>query len=324
MKLVYTVCTSNYLYQAFSLGDSLKQTNPDYELVIGLVDELPIMDFLVPYKIIPISALNLSNLQELSNKYSVIELVCACKPIFGLYLLDLYPDLENVIYLDTDINVYQKLTQIEENLENFDITITPHITKAIELSELWNEKQYLNSGLYNAGFVAFKRTGNTQNFLIWWKNHTDTFGYLNYCKGMGADQLCLNFVPIFFEKVLIDYYPGNNAAYWNLHERTISSENEKYLVNKTLPLIFFHFSGYNPEKPKLISKHNRIKQENRVSAIHTLFSNYHQSLVKNHYHFFKGIIPAYGNYTPPKKERGFLVQLLDKAAWKAINFIENY
>ena len=92
MKLIYTVCTANYLYQALTMGESLKNTNPAYELIIGLVDELPVTDFEIPYQIIPISEVQPVNLAGFKGEYTVMETATACKPIFGLYLFEKYAD----------------------------------------------------------------------------------------------------------------------------------------------------------------------------------------------------------------------------------------
>ncbi|MDR6564296.1 MULTISPECIES: hypothetical protein [unclassified Arcicella] len=324
MKLIYTVCTSNYLYQALTLGESIEKTNPDYEFIICLADKIPVLDFEIPYKIIPVESINFPALEDYSTKFITLELACALKPIFALHLLAIYPALEKLIYLDTDIYLYRSLEDVEKNLDEHDIIITPHITKEIPLSERWNEKQYLNAGLYNAGFIAFKRTENTLKFLDWWQTHLNKYGYLDYCKGMGADQLCLNFVPVFYDKVLIDYNPGLNIAYWNFQERELSVKDGSYFVNDINPLVFFHFSGYNPEKPKLVSKHLKLSSNKNQQALKQILQQYRISLIKNHFNYFKGIIPAYGIYVAPPKEKHIVGKLIEKSAWKVINYIENF
>ena len=207
MKLIYTVCTANYLYQALTMGESLKKTNPDYELIIGLVDKLPLTDFEIPYQIIPISEVQEVNLSGFKGEYTVMEVATACKPIFGLYLFEKYPDLQKLLYFDTDLWITDSVETIEKSLDSYDIIITPHITQPIDLQEEWNEKQFLNAGLYNTGFVGMRRSENTFKFLNWWKNHLKDYGYYDFCNGMGIDQLCVNFVPIFYDKVLIEYSP---------------------------------------------------------------------------------------------------------------------
>ena len=324
MKLIYTVCTANYLYQALTLGESLKKTNPAYELIIGLVDELPITDFEISYQIIPISAIQPVNLAGFKGEYTVMEVATACKPVFGLHLFEKFPDLEKLIYFDTDLWITDSVESIEKNLDTYDIIITPHITQPIDLQEEWNEKQFLNAGLYNTGFVAMRRSENTLKFLNWWKNHLKDYGYYDFCNGMGIDQLCANFVPIFYDKVLIEYSPAYNLAYWNLHERRVEFVNEKVIVNGKENLLFFHFSGYTPDKPDLLSKHIKSSKTTNYPFLRPLFKEYNEALLRNHFQFFKQITPAYGKFTPPKKEKNFVAKLIEKSAWKAINFIENY
>ena len=324
MKLIYTVCTANYLYQALTLGESLQKTNPDYELIIGLADELPVIDFEIPYQLISIKDLNFPHLEEYHQKYSTLELACACKPIFALHILEKYPDIETLIYCDTDIYFYNRLVQIEEYLQEKDIILTPHITQEIQLTEKWNEKEILNAGLYNAGFIAVKRSENTFRFLNWWKSHLKDYGFYDFCQGMGVDQLCLNFVPIFFENVLIDYNPTHNMAYWNLRERALTFENNQYIVNHKFPLIYFHFSGYNPENQKVLSRHIDLKKSKDNTVLNAILAEYHHALLKNHYDLLKNFVPKFGVYTPPPKTKNTIVKFIEKASWKVINFIENY
>ncbi len=324
MKLIYTVCTANYLYQALTMGESLKKTDPDYELIIGLVDELPITDFKIPYQIISISEVQEVNLLGFKGEYTVMEVATACKPIFGLYLFEKYPALEKLIYFDTDLWITDSIEPIEKNLDSYDIIITPHITQPIDLQEEWNEKQFLNAGLYNTGFVGMKRSENTFKFLNWWKNHLKDYGYYDFCNGMGIDQLCVNFVPIFYDKVLIEYSPAYNLAYWNIHEREVTFENGKYLINRKENLMFFHFSGYTPDKPNLLSKHIKFSKISNYPVLNPLFKEYDEALLRNHFQLFKQIIPTYGIYNLPKKEKNFIAKLIEKSAWKVINFIENF
>lgn len=306
------------------MGESLRNSNSDYELIIGLVDETPVTDFEIPYKIIPISEVQEVNLAGFKGEYTVMEVATACKPIFGLYLFEKYPDLDKLIYFDTDLWILESVEPIIKKLDTFDIILTPHITQPIDLQEQWNEKQFLNAGLYNTGFVGMKRSENTFKFLNWWKTHLKDYGYYDFCNGMGIDQLCVNFAPIFYEKVLIEYSAAFNLAYWNLHERKVEFTGGKYVINGKENLLFFHFSGYSPEKPELLSRHIKTSKTSNYPALKSLFKTYNSALLKNHYQFFKNVIPAYGKYNPPKKEKNIVFRLIEKSAWKAINFIDNY
>ena len=39
MLISFTLCSNNYLAQAKTLGDSFKKHHPDFEFIIGLVDD---------------------------------------------------------------------------------------------------------------------------------------------------------------------------------------------------------------------------------------------------------------------------------------------
>ncbi len=70
---------------------------------------------------------------------------------------------------------------------------------------------------------------------------------------MFTDQRWVDFVPSFFEHYILKD-PGYNVAYWNLHGRELRAESDGYLVDGA-PLRFFHFSGFDPRRPWLLSKH---------------------------------------------------------------------
>ena len=49
-----------------------------------------------------------------------------------------------------------------------------------------------------------------------------------------------------------------NLAYWNLHERNLTKvQNNFYVKNKKMTC--FHFSGYEPKNPSILSKHAQIE-----------------------------------------------------------------
>ena len=48
--------------------------------------------------------------------------------------------------------------------------------------------------------------------------------------------------------------PEFNLAYWNLHAHRLHWDGRGYSVDGR-PLAFFHFSGFVPDEPELLSRH---------------------------------------------------------------------
>ena len=167
-----------------------------------------------------------------------------------------------------------------------DIIITPHFTNPLNDNKFQAEEDFLNSGLYNLGFIAVKNTPEGCKMINWWAERLRHKAFIDLKRGLFTDQKWINFVPLFFKGVAILNHPGYNMAYWNLHERSLSKKKDGYFVNRTYPLVFYHFSGFNPLVPDLLSKYqDRFTFEQR-SDILELFKNYSNQLLLNNYETF--------------------------------------
>lgn len=296
MKICFTVCSLNRLGQIITLHESIKNNNPEYKFVACLADEvngrINVNDF-PEIQFISLSDLKLEEQNELSNKYSIFELSCALKSYFSLYILKVF-NPEIIIYFDTDIYVFDRLTGIEKYLIENSVIITPHILQPIPNDgKVPYERDILKSGLYNGGFLALKNDTSALKFLQWWQSRLRDQGYNNIPEGMMVDQLWLNLVPLYFENVHIVNDPEYNVAYWNLHERTLIKKGQNYFVNGS-PLIFFHFSGYRLTDPLRLSIHQNRFDENSIPALMDIITSYRDKLIKNQFEFYTSITPLYG------------------------------
>jgi hypothetical protein len=286
MKLAFTLCSINYLSQAKTLFNSLTASNPDWKFVIGLVDknaEQADISFL-NCDIVYVEELNIHGFDDMVKSYSIVELVTSVKPFYFTHLFNINPSTSKIAYFDPDILVLGPLADLEAKLDEYDIVLTPHLTTAIDDALLPTEKHIMNTGVYNLGFLAVRRSENSLQMLEWWGKKLRYECLLDLTRGLFVDQLWMNLVPAYFDKVLIDKHPGYNMAHWNLHERKLSLNNGAYEVNGE-PLYFYHFSHYNPSKPDAIASfHTRFNFETRPD-IADLYETYRKSLVENHYFY---------------------------------------
>ena len=285
MSLTFTICSNNYLSQAIVLGNSLLKHNPDYTFKICLVDRKIVeIDYAsIPFEIIEVQNIGMVAFEEMFKRYNIIELNTAVKPFCFNFFFKKVPDAELVFYLDPDIVVYNPFMELESALIENEIVITPHFTSPINDNKNQAETDFLNSGLYNLGFLGLKKGEESKKLLSWWSERLIDKAFINLEKGMFTDQIWINFVPLFFNKVHILKNPGYNMAYWNLHERLLSDKLEVINNNIVYPLIFYHFSGYNPLSPEILSRYqNRFTFENRLDIVN-LFKGYTKDLIDNNY-----------------------------------------
>lgn len=304
MKICYTVCSLNRLGQILVLSKSFLKHNSDYKFFACLVDEIDNRADVNTFsfiEFIPFSSLQLSNKEQLSDKYDIFELSCAAKAFFGNYLFQTFkPDI--LIYLDTDICVYDSFRIVEQQLITSSILLTPHFSSPLPNDgKIPMERSVLNSGLYNGGFFAIKNDWNSENFLKWWQDRLFDQGFNNVCEGMMVDQLWLNLVPIYFGDSKLLRHPGCNLAYWNLHNKRLEFRNGKYFVNNE-PLIFFHFSGYRVDEPHRLSLHQNRILESDCFDLPKIIDEYYKLLIENNFEKFLSIQPYYGRAKNKRKD----------------------
>jgi hypothetical protein len=254
MTTVLTICSANYLAHARALGDSLREHNSDFHFVIGLVDRMPDgldAGYLEPFEVIPVEHLMLRQFGEMVKKYNIVELSTAVKPFYMDFLYERDQKMDVVIYLDPDILVCGSFATLLGKLKNYSIVVTPHsYTYDDTAVNIHYERVMLWAGVYNLGFLATSRSDETAAFLKWWQIRLqDHCFYRPGVAGSFLDQLWMGLVPLYFRSVYVETDPGYNMCYWNHFERRLSLRNGKYVVNDHHDLIFFHFSGYKPDKP---------------------------------------------------------------------------
>lgn len=294
MKIAFTICSNNYIAHAKALAESLLKHNPDYKFFIGLVDELSKeIDYstFVNVVVIPVRNLGIDGIDGLITKYNIIEFNTAVKPFYFQHFFKTY-NPEHVLYLDPDIVVYQRFKEMDEKLQTFSFLLTPHFLKISPQVEPPHERLVLNVGLFNLGFLGVRNDENGKVMMEWFGDRMRKYCYYDFHNGLFVDQIWANFIPLYFENHHILRSPGYNMGYWNLSERTLSKDQEgAYCVNDSNELIFFHFSGYNPTRPDILSKWSAHSFEDKAD-VKGIFTEYTSVVLANDYIKTSQIAPA--------------------------------
>ena len=307
MATVLTLCSANYLAHAKTLGDSLREHNPDFHFVIGLVDRLPKelpIGYLDDFEVIPVEQLGLPQFEEMRKKYNLVELNTAVKPFYMEYLYERDSKVESVIYLDPDILVYGSFGPLLDRLKQNNIVVTPHSCSYDNSSEnLHYEKVMLYAGIYNLGFLGTKRSPVTAAFLKWWKTRLVDHCYFRPgIAGSFFDQLWMSLAPIYFPGIYVETDPGYNFCYWNYFERKLRLQNGKYVVNGQHELILAHFSSYKPEAPEVSATRTTepIPSFAERPDLRPLYDDYRKRLLERNYLMIKNIA---WHFAPPKESQ---------------------
>ena len=251
-----TIVARNYLGQAAVLAESFLEHHPGGSFTTLVIDaERGLPDGVDP-RVGPVgpeaTGLAPEEFHRMAAAYSVVELATAVKPF--LLRTMLAGGMDQVTYLDPDIQVFAPLDDIAALATAHDIVLTPHLEHPLPpdraLTDI--EAVLLDAGIFNLGFIAVGAGGTP--FLDWWGGRLARDCVIDPQGGMFVDQRWVNLVPGYFtHHVLID--PTINVAWWNLPVRDLQATPEGYTVEGR-PLRFFHFSGYDPSRPHLLSSHS--------------------------------------------------------------------
>jgi hypothetical protein len=263
-NVVFTIIAENYLSLAQALYWSLKKYNKTpVEFVIFMTDRENVFELKNEqrYILTPISALKLDKIEDLTFKYNVTEFCTAVKPSCFKYLFNVL-GVEKAIYFDPDIFVFNDILPILQNLEGKEVVITPHhLTPQYNVVSENTEMRRLFEGIYNFGFVACKKSDTTLSLLNWWEYKLRSCCYGDIQDALHTDQKWADFFPIYAkDNLLISRHIGYNFAPWNIFEREVFEQNDKFYVRNRFTkeedqLIFVHFAGYDPNKLELIHKY---------------------------------------------------------------------
>ncbi|MEK7556931.1 MAG: glycosyltransferase family 4 protein [Patescibacteria group bacterium] len=278
--VICTIIAKNYLAQARCLTESFLKFHPQGKVFVLVVDEIngkfdPRRE---KFETVQIRDLDIPRLTEMVQRYTVAELCTAVKPFLLEYLFE-KRRLAHVCYFDPDIYFYGPIDSIWKRLQTSAIILTPHILGPLDEERRPNEFTVFQAGIYNLGFLGLAHGAESEHLLPWWQERLITYSHNAPEKNEHYDQKWMDLIPGFYESVLIDRNPGHNMAYWDFSNRRLTETPEGYRVNGQ-PLIFFHFSGYDPRQPEVISKYQDRFTFEKLPELKNIFDEYGKRLLE--------------------------------------------
>ena len=250
---VCTIIAANYLPRVRVLARSFLEHHPDGRVWTLVIDDPTITGEGEPFTVLRPTDVDFddASFTELAAIYDVTELATAVKPWL---LRNLVAHTEGpVLYLDPDIEVYAPLDNLWEQAERHAIAVTPHLHRPLPRDgHRPNEADILAAGVYNLGFLGVGPAALDSGFFDYWCERLYRDAIVDPANMLFTDQRWIDFIDCFPHIVVHD--PTCNVAYWNVWAHDLRLDRNGVTVDGA-PLRFFHFSGFEPRQPLVLSKH---------------------------------------------------------------------
>ena len=242
---MYHFCTyfdQHYLPRGLALYFSLRKHCSSFQLWVLCMDRacytaLSHMSFpgLNPILLDDFEKDDVGLLDSKKNR-SRIEYYFTVTPSLPLFILNRYPALENITYVDADLFFFADPRPVYDEVGESSIALIPH---------RFEEKlrRLVARGRYNVGFLYLRRDRNGLAFLNWWRNQCLAWCYDRLEGDRFADQKYLDRAPELFDSVTVIKNIGANLAPWNVGNYKIAWDHQHVRVDDQ-PLLFYHFHGF--------------------------------------------------------------------------------
>jgi hypothetical protein len=189
-----------------------------------------------------------------------VEYYWTCTPSLPLYLLRTHPEIDLITYLDADLFFYDDPQAIFDELGRDSILMFAHRYPAAYMR--WEE----TSGIYNVGFLSFRRDESGMACLAWWRQQCLRWCYARKENGLYGDQKYLEEWPTRFKGVVVAQYKGAGVAPWNMSNYGIRRKSFGISVDN-VPLIFVHFHSLRMIHPYACQPNSTFAYEARALVL---------------------------------------------------------
>ncbi len=244
-----TVYSKEYVYMGLILYNSLLKYDQDFYLYIFFMDDeaLEIMKSMNLERAVLISLKDVeAEDQELSytkNSRTDKEYSWTIKGSAMLYLLKHMADLEHIVWLDGDLKFLSDPQPIFDEFEKCSILLTEE--------KYTGPYEYLSKiyGVYQLGFIGFKRDENAIECLKWYRERLLEWCYENPDEGKWSDQRYAVDWPVRYKNVGIVQNLGVNLTPFILYRfqqegKCLVHRMEDGVYTDDTKIIFFHYYGF--------------------------------------------------------------------------------
>jgi hypothetical protein len=275
---VFTICNLKYLPQALVAISTFSEFHSADE------QSIVVMDLEECTEIQGIKLLSMETIIEGTNhlmegessevfKYYDITSACtAIKPLALLYFRASFPSHNFFTYVDPDTFW---LGALDNKFINNNLYFYRH-RYDLGRADGYSGYNFLTFGGVNLGL--FVDTGSSIENIIAWHRFALRINFESSMLGYYTDQKPADLLVI-SQRAFSIYDERTNLSYWNIADVKLTYINNKFFVeqiNKSRPLIMFHFSGYRKNIVEYASERKEqyfsSSSVNEISIIHNIYT----------------------------------------------------
>jgi len=245
-QVLFTISDADYAPMSLTMFESVRKHYSDADLFLFVIGTGTTNKIDPDINVIYIhDVIDELDLKQRLAYYLAVESATSFRPdCFELLFSRGY---ERAVYLDPDLYFFRRMTEVDELFDSGKINgvITPHALKSISDQTFTGDRTFLQTGIYNMGFLALKNSPESLRLLAWWRGKLKWSCIIDWAKGLFVDQKWVDFLPSFFDGIHILRSPTYNLAPWNSeHYELLSNEKGEFFIDTfDAPVTFIHFSG---------------------------------------------------------------------------------
>ncbi len=229
-----------YIDRGLVLIESLRRFQPDAEVhVLALSQQCEAFIESLSLENVVVASLEDTirenpALASVQSSRTRAEFAFTLTPFLVLLTLQKARDGEQVVYLDADMMFFSSPEDLIRRSSEYDVQITPHrFSKHLQHKSVF--------GLYNVGWVGFRKTEQGQKCADWWAEKCLDWCFDRLEGEKYADQKYLETFSLVAQNLLVLEDLGINCAPWNVSGHSFTKRRGHVFIDGE-PLILYHFS----------------------------------------------------------------------------------
>jgi hypothetical protein len=235
-----TLFDRNYLIKGVALYQSLERYGSEFCLHILCMDDHA-FNVLSQLRLVKANLIRLvdfenHDLLRVKSERTVAEYCWTCAPSLPVYVLQHWPQVDFITYLDADLLFFSSPESVYDEIGAASSAIVEH-----RFSPRFAEA--IVNGRYNVQWVSFRRDAAGLETLHWWRDRCVEWCFYRLEGDRMGDQKYLDCWIEKFQGVHEVQHVGAGTAPWNYANYRIREEGGRVFVDD-LPLVFYHFHSY--------------------------------------------------------------------------------